>query len=208
MAVTARNRPRVRRSYIGPACPSCGTAAPRQFQESGAQRCRSCSLRYQATIFTPVADAAPMLITPVGVGGAGTPCAKHSRNVAEASCSRCGTFMCQLCRIDSDGMTLCPGCFDRLAGEGVLASARRTYRDHSRIALAYAVVGLLFMIAGLVLGPLAMWNAVRGLRQRKDGIAISRARCITALIIGAMVSLFGGGTVAVIVLMVCGVIRQ
>jgi hypothetical protein len=194
--VAVRARPVARRSYQGPACPSCAAALRAGDLVTGPGHCPSCGMRYEAAAFTPVADPGPTVL-PVGAAGEGTPCAKHARNVSEASCVRCGTFMCQLCRIDTDAMVLCPGCFDRLAGEGALPSARRTFRDHSRMALTLAVIGFPFMIFGLLIGPCAVWAAWRGLRARRQlGVSISRTRCIVALIAGVLETVGGGAFLA------------
>ena len=147
---------------------------------------------YEAVAFTPVADSGSAIL-PVGPTGENTPCAKHARNVSEASCGRCGTFMCQLCRIDSDGMVLCPGCFDRLANEGALPSARRTFRDYGRMSSNLAIVGFFLMAIGLIVGPCVIWAAWRGLRlSRQPGITISRTRCIVSLVFGVLETLIGG----------------
>jgi hypothetical protein len=102
-----------------------------------------------------------------GPGGA-TSCANHRNNAAVVNCGRCGVFMCDLCRIDSDGQTLCPTCFDRLSAEGSLKSTRFTYRDYGRMAGSLAVLGLVITFVAIVAGPAAVYYGVKGLRQRRE----------------------------------------
>ena len=88
----------------------------------------------------PERDSRAVSVAEGGPGGA-TACAQHRGNVAVANCERCGVFMCAVCRIDSDGLALCPGCFDRLSAEGQLPSARASYRDYGRMSGTLAVLG-------------------------------------------------------------------
>ena len=96
--------------------------------------------------------------------------------------------MCQLCRIDSDGLTLCPGCFDRLADEGALPSARRTYRDYGLLSSHLALIGfVLVWPLGMVIGPWAAWMGIKGLRTKAQaGVRISKARCWASILFGLL----------------------
>lgn len=108
--------------------------------------------------------------------------------------------MCQLCRIDSDGLVLCPGCFERLADEGTLPSARKSYRDYGRVASHLGLFGFFMMWPfGVFIGPFAIWMGVKGLRTRaQPGVHISKARCITGIVLGIIETVVWIGIVAVI----------
>jgi uncharacterized Tic20 family protein len=109
--------------------------------------------------------------------------------------------MCQLCRIDSDGLTMCPGCFERLADEGMLPSARKSYRDYGRMASHAALVGFLLMWPfGVFIGPFAVWFGIKGLRTRaQPGVRISKARCVTSLVLGIIAIVVWFAIVAVLI---------
>lgn len=95
--------------------------------------------------------------------------------------------MCQLCRIDSDGLTMCPGCFERLADEGMLPSARKSYRDYGRMASHAALLGFLLLSLGIIIGPFAIWFGIKGLRTRaQPGVHISKARCVISIVLGVI----------------------
>lgn len=115
-----------------------------------------------------------------GPGGA-APCAVHSGNAAIGNCTRCGVFLCALCRMPVDGQELCPGCFDRLTAEGSLSTARIRIRDYRGMALAVGFLGLLVSCFGLITGPLTLYLVGQAVRQRRlwqergDGFALAVA---------------------------------
>jgi hypothetical protein len=133
----------------------------------GAAACPSCRRPVEVAWFeAPVAPVRLERVELVGPAGA-TSCAQHPANAAEAHCERCGILMCALCRIDADGMALCPACFERLSDEGTLASARVALPNHDRLAEHLAVFGALTVLPGILTGPLAISFAVRARARRK-----------------------------------------
>lgn len=153
--------------YEGPACPYCRTALDPRGLVTGPQTCLGCRRGFEAVRFDPPApDLSVPRLAEAGPQGAHV-CANHAGNVALTHCSRCGLFMCSLCRIDADGLTLCPACFERLSDEGALRSALATYRDYGRVAVALAVLGLLLPLLALVSAPGCVYYGVRRLKQIK-----------------------------------------
>jgi hypothetical protein len=164
--------PAARRSggvYSGPACPRCGAALDLTFLEPGEQICPTCLDPYVATPFHPPAPRRPAVerLAEAGPGGA-VPCGVHAGNAAVANCSRCGVFMCALCRIEIDGQELCPSCFDRLSSEGVLSSARTLFRDYRGLSLSLGVLGLLLCFFGVLTGPLTLYTVFRAVQQKRQ----------------------------------------
>lgn len=158
---------RAGRSYAGLTCPHCGVAVLHARLRSGRIRCGRCDRLFEAEIFhPPEVRTAVATVGEAGVAGA-TPCATHERNASVANCGRCGQFMCALCRIDSDGLTLCPACFDRLSAEGALPSVCTTFRDHAGSARAMILLGFLFWILFPITGLAAVVYGVKALRQKK-----------------------------------------
>ncbi len=200
VATASRKRRKPKRGYAGPACPQCNRTLGAEHLVDGQQRCRTCDHDFTAYRLSPLPERATV-VTALATTVAATPCARHERNVSVASCGRCGVFMCQLCRIDSDGLVLCPGCFERLADEGTLPSARKSYRDYGRMASHLALLGFFLMWPlGVLIGPFAMWMGVKGLRTRaQPGVHISKARCITAIVLGIIETVVWFAIVAAIV---------
>ncbi|HWN44216.1 MAG TPA: hypothetical protein VNW71_18475 [Thermoanaerobaculia bacterium] len=161
MALTAA------RAYTGPECPRCGAYVDLDRMMAGEHRCASCGSIFLATPFRP-----PVLRERVGsVAEAGpegaVPCARHPGNTAVGNCSRCGVFMCNLCRIEIEGQELCPGCFDLLTAQGVLSGAQTRIRDYRGMAVALGVLGLLFSCFGLLTGPVTLFFVAQAVRQKR-----------------------------------------
>jgi hypothetical protein len=160
MALTAR-------AYSGPECPRCGAYVDLDRMAAGEHRCASCGRIFLATPFRP-----PVLRERVGsVAEAGpegaVPCARHAGNASVGNCSRCGVFMCNLCRIEIEGQELCPGCFDRLTAEGGLSGAQTRIRDYRGLAISFGVFGLVLSCFGLITGPMTLFYVAQAVRQKR-----------------------------------------
>ena len=163
---------------------------------SSAAECPLCHRRFEAVRFDAPLRTATMARTIDGSLEAAQPCANHARNAAVANCERCGSFICALCRIDVDSRTLCPACFERLTTEGTLESTRTTFRDFSGLASVTATAGCLLWVFSMLLGPLAIYYGVRGLKQKKEmGEEDGIAGIWTAMVIGGIETI--GGVVLV-----------
>ncbi len=158
----------VRRPYEGPACPWCGSGLELPRLIAGGQVCPRCVRPFLATPFFPPEPRVQVeALAAAGPEGA-VPCARHAGNAAVANCTRCGVFMCSLCRIEIDGQELCPSCFERLSSEGVLSTAQNRYRDFRGLSLSVGVLGCLVYFLGLLTGPVTIYLAYLGYRQRKQ----------------------------------------
>ena len=178
--------------YAGPACPHCARSIEVRQLISGPQTCAFCRRPYEAVAFDPPPpDLSVPRVTEAGPEAANA-CANHAGNVAATHCSRCGIFMCRLCRIDADAMVLCPACFDRLVAEGALPSAIATYRDYGRQAGMLAVLGLLFIFVAPIAGPAAIYFGRKQLKQlaamKQQG---GRAGIYVVFVLAVLETLFG-----------------
>lgn len=155
------------RSYTGPGCPRCDGYLDFDRLPAGEIRCPSCNEPFLAAPFQPpVVRERVVGMAESGPEGA-APCAVHSGNAAVGNCTRCGVFLCALCRMPVDGQELCPGCFDRLTAEGSLSTARIRVRDYRGMALSLGVFGLLVSCFGLLTGPLTLYFVSQAVRQRR-----------------------------------------
>ncbi|HYM60140.1 MAG TPA: hypothetical protein VEZ11_04535 [Thermoanaerobaculia bacterium] len=154
------------RSYFGPACPHCDKTLDLATIRNGPEVCPHCETDFEATIFAPP-DRSPgvLQLAQTGPGGASA-CANHARNAAVTNCDRCGLFICSLCVMDLGQAHYCPACLERLTSDGFDAGRMR-FRDYSRLAGLFAVIGLVMsFILGLPLGLLSIYYAIRGIRDR------------------------------------------
>ncbi len=157
-------------SYSGPACPRCKTPTPLTELTDGIVLCPRCGGEYEARVFHPPTRSARVLqLVQSGPEGAGA-CANHPRNAAVTNCERCGIFICSLCELEVDGAKYCPGCFERLAQEGSIQSARTRFRAYGSLAGLSAIAGLFLsgLFLGFPLGGLALYYVIKGFRTRRD----------------------------------------
>jgi hypothetical protein len=196
----------LRGPYTGPACPRCAMALDASVLAPGEQSCPSCSRSFHATPFAPPEPRAEVVASIVEAGPAGgVACGRHAGNAAVANCSRCGVFMCSLCRIAIDGMELCPACFDRLSSEGALAGAQTRIRDYRGLAITFGVFGCLVYVFGLITGPLTFYFVWKGFRQRRE---LGDSGGVLSLLFAALLGLLQiGVTVTVIFALVAGLSR-
>jgi uncharacterized paraquat-inducible protein A len=166
---------RWRVGYSGTSCPRCKAVLRHDTIRTGTQDCRSCQGSFEAVRFDPIKPvvAVPQL---AGVGvEAAAPCARHSRNQAVASCSRCGQFMCSLCRIDAEGSAYCPPCFDRLSTEGVIPGGEMRVKNYAGYASVCLMASFFMFFIAPVSGAVGIFFCVKGLkdkgrRNEKDGV--------------------------------------
>ncbi len=181
--------------YRGPGCPACTEPLPLGVSD-GQLSCPACRSRLDIHVFQPVIEVGSRPLPHDGLAvDQATPCAYHAVNRAEASCDRCGVFMCGLCRVDMDGRRLCPPCFDRLANEGALPSAVIHRRNWCGMSIHLAFFSLMPFI-GVLLAPAAIWTAVVGLkRNRATGERLSHRAGQIAIVLAVLGLAISGATI-------------
>ncbi|HYH08739.1 MAG TPA: hypothetical protein VEK11_16925 [Thermoanaerobaculia bacterium] len=156
--------------YHGPQCPHCDVTLSNSLLRTGTMTCPSCDSAFEATVFHPPEHrvTAPTLVN--AGPEAGSACANHARNVAVASCQRCGLFICSLCEMNIGTGTYCPSCFDRVRSEGSLQAAPTRYRDYSTMGITAVLAGFLlsFMFLSVPFGAVGIYYAIKGRRQRRE----------------------------------------
>jgi uncharacterized paraquat-inducible protein A len=163
---------RWRSRYQGMACPRCHASLRHETLQNGDQACPACGGRFELTRFDPV-ESKVVVPDIAGTGPEGA-----------APCTRCGQFMCSLCRIDADQKTYCPSCFERLSAEGSLASAVTRVKNWAGWA-GLCLVGCFFtsFFGAPVFGALGIYCAVRGLKdKRQRGETDDRGRLVLLMI--------------------------
>jgi len=170
----------------GIACPHCDRRLDHARIEPGALLCPYCRRTFEAVRFDPVPlDTNVPRLTDFGREGA-NPCGSHRGNAAEVACTRCGGFICALCRIDVDRRILCPSCFDRMKGGGELPATLAVYRDYGRMAF-FASLLTFVPVLGLVTGPAGLYWVWRA-RNEKPNVASrgSAALVWSAIVLSAL----------------------
>lgn len=187
-------------------CPRCRAPLPEFTVRPDEETCASCGTSFAAVTFSPPAPVVrrpeAAFADPAASALGATPCARHSNHAAVANCSRCGVFICELCRIPLEGQELCPDCFDRMSREGSFTAVETHFFDATGLALAVVFLGWLTSCFGIVLGPTAIVLAVKGLRQKRAWREVGgRAVPIFAIVMGVLLTLFA---LAIIAMMFAG----
>ncbi len=159
------------------------------------ETCAACGTSFAAVAFAPpppvVRRPEAAFADPAAAALGATPCARHPNHAAVANCSRCGVFICELCRIPLEGQELCPDCFDRLSREGSFTAVETHFFDATGLAITVVILGWLTSCFGIVLGPTAIVLAVKGLRQKRAWRETGgRAGPIFAIVMGVLLTLF------------------
>lgn len=191
------------REYTGPACPHCDQKIRFEKLENGPQHCSACRDKFEAVRFDPPAlrTASPER---AGLGlETEAPCARHELNRAVAACDRCGQFICALCRIESDGRSTCPSCFERLSSEGNLESMITRRTNFSGITVMCLLGSTLLCMApyfSVPIGIVGITYAVKGLRDlSRRNEEEGRVGLTLMLILVILTTL--GGTVFIVMMM-------
>ena len=184
-------------------CPRCTRPL---FITDGMNACPSCRREFEAATFNP-----PQIVSATRrleeAGEEGVPCAVHELNAAVAACERCGVFLCDLCRIPSDGASVCPGCFEILSRQDPLRGGGSRVRNYTGLASMCLAIGFILCVYfGLILGPAAVVFAWKGWKQRR---AMGREGGTAMMVVQAVLGLAEAvGQAAMIVAMIVALVAE
>ena len=160
-------------------CPCCGQELPPESILPGVAACYHCETRVEATVFGAAFAARSVPVdAPLEGGEAG--CFFHPDRVAVSPCSHCGRFLCNLCRIDWSGSTLCIACIETFqkTPKSSFLSAKRFHFDS--LALALATVPSLLISPGIIGAPLALGMVLFTYRKQTSIVPRSKWRFVVA----------------------------
>jgi hypothetical protein len=185
-------------------CPSCDYPLPEDRERLGA-RCPNCR--------DPLYDYPGRPGRPAREGEAG--CAAHPGSEAAGTCTRCGNFLCEVCRTVWRGQVVCVACVDRaLASDEAAPEQARDQRRQALLGLACgagawvmtlgvvglarlgaaAGTGLVFLLAALFAGSVAaalgLGQAAAALRARGGHmLAAGLGLALSGLYLGTLIGL-------------------
>jgi hypothetical protein len=111
-------------------------------------------------------------------------CFYHHTNQAEAVCESCGRFVCTVCAVDFGGRRVCPPCIATVKTDDAQTIDARTLFDG--IALALAVLPVLFWPLTLVTAPVALGFVIFGWRKPRSLVGGSRSKLIIAGLVAVL----------------------
>ena len=113
-------------------------------------------------------------------------CFYHPQKKALIPCDSCGRFLCALCDVELNGKHLCPGCLESGQKKGKLKSLENRRILYDRIALAAAILPLLFLWTSIIGAPIALYVAIRYWKEPCSILGNSKTRFIIAIILSAL----------------------
>jgi hypothetical protein len=189
-------------------CPSCDYPLPADRERLGA-RCPNC----RDPLYEPRGR-----VSHLAGPGEGS-CAVHESRLSVATCSRCGNFLCEVCRTPWRGKILCAACVDRTLDNGETTPEQA--RAHTRAAILSVVLGgaawvssglflvlvgllasgstmvglalllLLVLVGDGLLASLGLGHAIAALRTRGHHMILATAGMIlSGLYLGVLIGLF------------------
>lgn len=126
-------------------------------------------------------------------------CFYHAEKRAVVSCEDCGRFLCGLCDCEIGGQHLCPACLQNGQTKGTIKKLENRRLLWDRIALALAVLPMLFFYATLVTAPAVLYLSFRHWKTPGGIIPASKVRFVLAILISGLQVLGWAGAFGVII---------
>jgi hypothetical protein len=169
-------------------CTKCSTPLPPgALNTDDLTVCPACGVSLQAMVF-------PAFFRTINPGSAGEKvladtdagCFYHPQKKAVIPCDNCGRFLCALCDVELDGRHLCPSCLESGEKKGRLKSLEKSNLLMDDIALAVAVLPLLFWPLTLLTAPTSIFLCIRYWRTRLSILPRTRLRFLAAFIFASL----------------------
>ena len=169
-------------------CCRCEAELPREAIEAlDGAICPACNSRVIVRVF-PAILAKPEVVLPEAIqaGEGEATCFFHPSKTAAATCSRCGRFLCQLCRVDFRGEDWCPECLS----SGIKKRRITTLENHrtlyDSIALGITILPLpFFWFLTFLSAPAAIYVAIRYWKAPLSIVRRTRIRFVAAILLAA-----------------------
>lgn len=180
------NGPDVNHGFVR--CTNCGYPQPGDtYNGSGFSVCPHCGSKLAINAFPALYRAGRSAVgMETEVSEDTATCFYHPSRPAVVPCGSCGRYLCVLCEVDLGKETICPNCMDlaaRSEDAHELVSSRTLY---DTIALAVAVVPMLFFFVTPVTAPLSLYVTVRHWRTPLSILSRSRVRFVLAFLIAGI----------------------
>lgn len=171
----------------GPAlpCPACRKVLePISWHSAERGACWRCRTEFEFLEFPALTATRPRVAPKAVLEAEHATCFYHASNQAELVCEGCGRFVCAVCSIVFGGRKICPPCIAAVKADDAVAVSQRTL--YEGIALALAVLPLLFSPVTLITAPIALGFVVVGWRKPRSLVGGSRVKLIIAGLLAAI----------------------
>lgn len=163
------------------ACPNCAFVLTEELVRERRILCRVCGSRIEPEIFSALFRRDENHAHEIAMGEEAT-CYFHADRVAAFMCTRCGRFLCPLCRIAWAGEDVCASCLEAAARgkEGAQLASDRFHYDS--LALTLSTAGLLTGFLSILTAPFALGFSLFTFRRECSIAPRSKIRFILAIV--------------------------
>ncbi|MFC1498484.1 hypothetical protein ACFLS1_08460 [Verrucomicrobiota bacterium] len=169
-------------------CPKCKVVLPPEvFNTPELTSCPFCSAGMHASVF-------PAFCKGIGKGQSGdllldnenASCFYHSSKKAATTCENCGRFLCSLCDVVLQNRHLCPGCIEKGKGKGKLKNINKGQFLYDDMALALAILPLLFWPSTIITALITIYVAIRYWKTPLSVLPRTKIRFVFAILIASL----------------------
>jgi hypothetical protein len=162
-------------------CPRCGRELAGEALQPQGATCVGCEAHVEALVFPALYRREQSSAYELAMSGQAG-CFFHPDRVAGTACSRCGRFLCPLCRISWAGESVCTACLeaaDRGGNGRALASGRFHFDTLAVVLSTFPILTLFF---SLLTAPFALGLALFTWRRECSIAPRSKIRFIAAIL--------------------------
>ncbi|MHC4661153.1 MAG: hypothetical protein ACYS8W_05640 [Planctomycetota bacterium] len=171
-------------------CPHCRNRI--EVFESGSVFCpwSYCRQPFTVHLFSPTRVHTIAAETFVEIEGEGTSCYFHESNKAVAVCSRCGSFICALCRVEIGETTICTKCFDYKKEKKEFGSRKVSAIAWGPLLSCAALIGLIPFLGLITVLP-GIPIGIYGLHSmKKDNMTYGRISVIVGIVVHSILLIY------------------
>ena len=169
-------------------CANCEARTAVLLTDASVERhCRSCGALTRIDVF-------PALLLGPATGHSGekllvpeeSSCYYHPDKKAVVVCESCGRFLCAVCDLELGGRHVCARCIESAVTKDKSERLRQSRMYYDEIALAVAVLPMLFIWVTLFTAPVAIYVAVRYSRRRLSILPRRKWRFLLAIVLAGL----------------------
>jgi len=120
------------------------------------------------------------------VSDADASCFYHPTKKATILCEGCGRFLCALCDIELSNQHLCPTCVETGSRKEKLQDLSRRRVLYDDVALAVALLPVLFWPLTLITAPIALFLAIRYWKAKSSIVPRTKMRFLVAIFFASL----------------------
>lgn len=169
-------------------CTRCKAVLPWEiYNTDGPTPCPSCGVLTYAAVF-PAASEGPKKgrVGDALLDGSEAGCFFHPAKKAVVACEMCGRFLCSLCDIELAAGHLCSSCIASGRKKGKLKNLSNRRILHDEVALAVAIIPMLFIWPTLITAPIAIILVIRHWKEPLSVLPRTKSRFVLALAIAGL----------------------